>query len=329
MTLSRWLIQVFVSTVIVVYAAYPSMAKNDRDTLEKLCNATIDNKSTSDQRISACTNLIGSESDNVLKARNLFFRGAEFMRKGLDGLASGNGIGYIAKAASDFSASLEANPLRDHMANAEFVTATKAKFYADGAKSLDGCLVQPDQDHEILSCNRIIEYTEGFFSNVILKALAYKQLGYVYLKRSEFNRAIMELDKSITLDDNNWATYGLRGGAYLEIAKYDLAISDLSKAAKINDRSDDVYVLMCVAHIYKGQYRAAISDCDAALGINPKSVDATNARREARARLAEGAGDRQKLPSGSLSGQEGNVFGRMLCNKMLGTSPWNIMSPCN
>jgi hypothetical protein len=32
---------------------------------------------------------------------------------------------------------------------------------------------------------------------------------------------------------------------------------------------------------------------------------------------------------GSSQSQGSNIFGRALCNKMLGTSPWNFMSPCN
>jgi tetratricopeptide (TPR) repeat protein len=133
------------------------------------------------------------------------------------------------------------------------------------------------------------------------------------------------LSKSIALDDNNWATYGLRGGAYLRINKYNLAVSDLSKAAKINNRSDDVYLLMCVAYIYKGQYKQAISDCDAALRINPKSIDATNARREAQGRLAEPRIRRVPSPQPAQNSAPSwfachHVLGAM--GGMMGCSPW-------
>ena len=61
-------------------------------------------------------------------------------------------------------------------------------------------------------------------------------------------------------------------------------------------------------------------------------VNYSEARRWFFAAAAEGNSDaRRALQGGGQSRQSGtsNPFGSMLCNKMLGTSAWNIMSPCN
>jgi Tetratricopeptide repeat len=304
-------------------AVSPSIANDDHDILE---SKGVDVHGAPSQRVSACTEVISSDTNSFLKARHLFFRASAYMEIGIEGLDTDRGLDYFRRAASDYAAASEVP--RDSMDEKQLAFTESMKSYASDAKSVDGCLNQSNEESGLLSCSELIDDKSGPLAEAF-RALAYKQRAYAYMSRSDNNRAIVELNNSLALDNTNWAAYGMRGGAYFKLGQYDLAISDLTKAEEINNRSEDVYVLRCGAYTYKGQYKKAISDCDEALRINPKSTDAAGARRWAldQQRLASRAPSPPSTSAGS--GKQNNMWGRMLCNKMLGTNPLNIMSPCN
>jgi tetratricopeptide (TPR) repeat protein len=93
--------------------------------------------------------------------------------------------------------------------------------------------------------------------------------GVVYRNRGYFFRAIVEIDKAITIDPGYAPAYNDRGGVYDLKGEYDSAISDYTKALKINARYTGAYNNRGVSYYNKGQYDRAVLDYTKAIEINP------------------------------------------------------------
>jgi len=54
--------------------------------------------------------------------------------------------------------------------------------------------------------------------------------------KGQNEQAILDFNKGIELDPNNYRAYRLRGAAYSKIGEYDKAISDLDKADELKSK---------------------------------------------------------------------------------------------
>jgi tetratricopeptide (TPR) repeat protein len=86
----------------------------------------------------------------------------------------------------------------------------------------------------------IARYTEAISRNPN-DAVAYKNRGYAYLMKSEYDNAIADYSQVIRRNPNDADVYKSRGYAYLMKREYDNAIADYSQAIRFNPNDADAY----------------------------------------------------------------------------------------
>jgi tetratricopeptide (TPR) repeat protein len=67
----------------------------------------------------------------------------------------------------------------------------------------------------------------------IAMAAAYYNLGNAYNNKKQYDRAIAEFDKAITLNPKHANAYGNRGYAYEKLGQRDKAIADFRKVIEL------------------------------------------------------------------------------------------------
>jgi len=82
-------------------------------------------------------------------------------------------------------------------------------------------------DVQISSCTTLIQSGKEPTKN---RAIAYIHRGNVYRVKGDYDRAIADLDKAITLDPKSVAAYISRGHAYQGKSDLDRSIIDYNKA---------------------------------------------------------------------------------------------------
>jgi len=99
-----------------------------------------------------------------------------------------------------------------------------------------------------------------------MDAAAYIKCGKEYWINRDYNRAIADLSKAISLDPNNAEAYAERANAYSGKCDWDRDIADLSKALTLsldqNDAATEYSVCSNRAYAYltKGDFAHAVID---------------------------------------------------------------------
>lgn len=107
-------------------------------------------------------------------------------------------------------------------------------------------------------------------------ALAWNNLGAVYSKKGEYDRAIEAFHKALEIKpDMHEAWYNL-GNAYGEKGEYDRAIEAFYKALEIKPDKHEAWYNLGLAYDKKGEYDQAIEAYHKAVEIKPDDHDAWN-----------------------------------------------------
>jgi len=93
-----------------------------------------------------------------------------------------------------------------------------------------------------------------------------------HFNTGEYDAAIADFTKLITMNPNSGSTYHDRGTALLRTRQYDLAIADFSKAIALGPDEPESYVNRGVAEHNTRQYTAAITDFDKAALLQPDNA---------------------------------------------------------
>jgi tetratricopeptide (TPR) repeat protein len=88
----------------------------------------------------------------------------------------------------------------------------------------------------------------------------YVDCGNAFLGTKEFDRAIAEYTKAITLNPQNSEAYNCRGLAFIDKGEYDRAIDDFNAAIERYSNDTFAYKYRGIAHEKKGDRRRAIAD---------------------------------------------------------------------
>ena len=107
---------------------------------------------------------------------------------------------------------------------------------------------------------------------------AYGNRGAAYSKRGEHDRAIKDFDKAIELNPDGAVAYNNRGNAYCAKGQYEAAIKDYSRAIELKPDVAEAHYGRGIALNRIGQYEAAIKDFDKALSLKPDDAEAYNNR---------------------------------------------------
>jgi len=98
----------------------------------------------------------------------------------------------------------------------------------------------------------------------------YYKIGSVYLKKREFDQAILLLNKSLETNPRYAAAYETRGIIYSRREQYDQAIADFNKALEIDPSFAEAYMSRGRAHYFKGDYDQSWGDIKKAQDLGYK-----------------------------------------------------------
>jgi len=99
---------------------------------------------------------------------------------------------------------------------------------------------------------------------------AYFSLGIIHILRHEYDKAIIQYDKILSMKPDSNALYQAhvaRGSSYQAMGRLDKALEDFTKASKINNRPNPAYVYFLIGSIYytRGSYGRAFDYYDQAI----------------------------------------------------------------
>jgi tetratricopeptide (TPR) repeat protein len=106
-------------------------------------------------------------------------------------------------------------------------------------------------------------------------AKAFTNRGNVYGELDEFEKAIADYDKSISLNpEDSIVVVALnnRGLAYLGQGQFDAAISDFTQAIELDPQDADLFNNRGITYIQMGMYDQAIADFDQAIVLNSQDA---------------------------------------------------------
>jgi len=86
--------------------------------------------------------------------------------------------------------------------------------------------------------------------------------------RGEYQKAIVEYERAISLNPHDREAWFGRGDASLQLGKFDEAISDYDAALAINPKNANILGNRGLAKYRKGDDEGAIADYTAALGMS-------------------------------------------------------------
>ena len=118
--------------------------------------------------------------------------------------------------------------------------------------------------------NRGLAYMNKYFQKIHDSA---KVIDTVSNVEHNYDQAILDLNKAIALNSQNYLNYYFRGYLYGEKQKYDQAILDFSKAIELKPDHALSFQMRGVNFMYIGNYKQAIVDLNKAIKFNTMDVN--------------------------------------------------------
>lgn len=107
---------------------------------------------------------------------------------------------------------------------------------------------------------------------------SYYYRGYALMRLKDYNNAIMDLEKSTILTPSFANAYSSLAISYLEIKDYDHAIRSASKAINLDPKDASSHYNRGIAYYYLGDYENAYRDFDEVVKLEPTNEDAKTNR---------------------------------------------------
>lgn len=148
---------------------------------------------------------------------------------------------------------------------------------ASSKKDWDVC-ASNDDDPAIAACTRIITQGKESLANL---AMAYGNRGASYVRKGDYDRALIDLDEAIRLDPKAEIPLYNRGLVHQNKGEDDEAIADFSKF--IDSKPDDTngYYSRGGVYFMKKDYDRSLADCDHAITLKPDFAEAYACRGDA------------------------------------------------
>ncbi|BBM87700.1 serine/threonine-protein kinase [Candidatus Uabimicrobium amorphum] len=124
-----------------------------------------------------------------------------------------------------------------------------------------------------------------FLSKFPTDARAYASRGIIHLRHKDFDKAISDFTKAISLQNKLSVAYYNRGFAYIRVKQYLKAIADLSATLKIEKEANskinhhdfdrnNIYFNRGLAFFHTKSYQKALKDFDAVIKNRPQNMQA-------------------------------------------------------
>ncbi|GAB4547164.1 MAG: hypothetical protein Tsb0014_41770 [Pleurocapsa sp.] len=110
-------------------------------------------------------------------------------------------------------------------------------------------------------------------SNIEAKSLIYNDLALGYMMLAEYQPAVLNFERAIALNKNNYSAYFNRGCAHHRQEKYELAIRDFSQVIRLRSDWTQAYISRGILYQKIGQSEAALRDINIALQQYQKQGD--------------------------------------------------------
>jgi len=130
------------------------------------------------------------------------------------------------------------------------------------------CYVQLKQYHELKIFNKVQEQKRWYEA---LISIDYFHLASADIKLKDYNEALINLDKAITLEPNstnNISCFNNRGFVHNMLGNYELAKDDLNKAIFLDELTVNPYCSRAFANLKLGRPGEVLMDIEKALSIN-------------------------------------------------------------
>jgi predicted O-linked N-acetylglucosamine transferase (SPINDLY family) len=101
-------------------------------------------------------------------------------------------------------------------------------------------------------------------------------LGVISLQQKNFNDAITQINKAISLNPSHHALYNNLGVAYKETEKYESAIENFKRAIEIKPNYAEAYNNLGIIFKKKYQYNEAYNNYQKAIELNPNYAESYN-----------------------------------------------------
>jgi tetratricopeptide (TPR) repeat protein len=111
-------------------------------------------------------------------------------------------------------------------------------------------------------------------------ALAYANLAQMLEKKGEFDKAFMNVEKSISINGNDFYSIGLRGKILLDLGKLKESLADLNTAIRLMPSLSTHYADRGILFLMLGKNTEAQADFDKFLKLAPKAEDYLKKRIE-------------------------------------------------
>ncbi|RTL43709.1 MAG: tetratricopeptide repeat protein [Candidatus Melainabacteria bacterium] len=113
---------------------------------------------------------------------------------------------------------------------------------------------------------------DGFFADK--GQMAYGSRAVVYMQMKNFDAALADLNKGLSIAPNDAMMLANRGAAYLEKKQYALAMNDDIRALKIDPKQPTAYEGIGEIYYKTKQYARAMQYLNSAIMLNSKDPDA-------------------------------------------------------
>ena len=144
------------------------------------------------------------------------------------------------------------------------------------ASPYEGCSDSANTERQIRACSEIVN--RGDQETLRNRTYAYYNRGLAYYNKGQFDRAIADYDRSLTLNPTYAIAYNNRGLAFDSIGKYDRAIADYTRSIQLNPRYAIAYYNRANAFGRKQRYSRAIAEYGQALKRAPRYAKAYSRR---------------------------------------------------
>ena len=144
--------------------------------------------------------------------------------------------------------------------------SAQAQSSTDDIKSCVGSMNSGDPAGAVRLCSRALQ-SRGLSDRQTAKTLNIRAAAYVHLE--QFQLALADLDRAVSLEPSMAQLYANRGGVRSILGYYDLAIEDLNQAITLQPNDATALSNRGFARIQKRQYDLAIKDLSRAIELDP------------------------------------------------------------